>query len=168
MAKPCTKCGKSEPEVTFRMRRRPDGKGWIRRPWCRKCESKARTEYRRQWPERQREVARRYKRTHIKKIRRGQARRCWRKIGLDVDFVEHYMEIHKKCEICGASETERRALSVDHCHKTNMFRGILCDSCNRGLGYFKDNTKLLLKAADYLGKFNENGTVKNWPDARSN
>lgn len=57
------------------------------------------------------------------------------------------------CQICGKTPTTR-SLSVDHCHKTNRFRGFLCSNCNLGLGYFKDNPELLEKAKDYLEEFN--------------
>lgn len=36
-----------------------------------------------------------------------------------------------KCQICDQSD---EALCVDHCHRTNKLRGILCRRCNRGLG----------------------------------
>ena len=39
---------------------------------------------------------------------------------------------------------------VDHCHSTNKVRGILCNECNRGLGYFHDNQQTLTKAIKYL------------------
>lgn len=29
-------------------------------------------------------------------------------------------------------------------------RGIICNECNRGLGYFKDNPKVLINTAKYL------------------
>lgn len=45
-------------------------------------------------------------------------------------------------------------LSVDHCHKTGVNRGLLCSSCNIGLGYFKDSPETLRSAADYLDKYN--------------
>ena len=56
------------------------------------------------------------------------------------------------CSICGqAPENGRiKRLSIDHCHATGKIRGLLCISCNNGLGRFKDDPKLLIKAAQYL------------------
>jgi len=58
-----------------------------------------------------------------------------------------------KCAICGITREEcntKRALPVDHDHETGEVRGILCDSCNRGIGLLKENPELLRKAAAYL------------------
>jgi beta-N-acetylglucosaminidase len=56
-----------------------------------------------------------------------------------------------KCKICKKHYSEFTiALAVDHCHNTGKIRGLLCDSCNRGLGYFKDSRDLLLEASNYL------------------
>lgn len=41
---------------------------------------------------------------------------------------------------------------VDHCHTTGKVRGILCSSCNTGLGLFRDNTVNLQKAIEYLNE----------------
>ena len=39
---------------------------------------------------------------------------------------------------------------LDHNHGTGEFRGFLCDSCNTGLGKFKDDPELLNRAINYL------------------
>ena len=60
-----------------------------------------------------------------------------------------------KCAICGMKATGSKRtehLFVDHCHTTGTIRGLLCNNCNFGLGHFKDNPELLIKAADYLTK----------------
>jgi hypothetical protein len=50
------------------------------------------------------------------------------------------------CEICG---TVGRVV-FDHCHTSGKFRGWICTSCNRALGYFKDSPNVLLVAVAYL------------------
>lgn len=55
------------------------------------------------------------------------------------------------CAICGNPPKSKR-LDLDHCHTTSVIRGLLCNNCNRGLGHFKDNEELLMKAVSYLEK----------------
>ena len=69
--------------------------------------------------------------------------------------AEEFKSIFEKqegcCAICGRHQLEfKKALAVDHCHKTGKIRGLLCTNCNQGLGHFMDNSELLLKAAEYL------------------
>ncbi len=52
-----------------------------------------------------------------------------------------------KCRIC---DRNNRPLCVDHCHKHQHLRGLLCGPCNSGLGFFEDSPELLLRAALYL------------------
>lgn len=54
-----------------------------------------------------------------------------------------------KCAVCGQTD-EWFNLAVDHCHGTNVVRGLLCSQCNRGIGLFKDKPELLEAAATYL------------------
>lgn len=56
-----------------------------------------------------------------------------------------------KCAICGIEEClTGNALAVDHCHKTEKVRGLLCQQCNIGLGNFGHNPDTLIEAATYL------------------
>lgn len=55
-----------------------------------------------------------------------------------------------KCNICKEALDMDRATHVDHCHKTGRVRGILCRTCNLGLGHFKDRAELLLSAWEHL------------------
>jgi hypothetical protein len=41
---------------------------------------------------------------------------------------------------------------VDHNHKTNEVRGLLCQNCNTGIGKLGDDIKGLLRAATYLAE----------------
>lgn len=54
------------------------------------------------------------------------------------------------CLICGAPPSENKRLHVDHCHKSKKVRGLLCNFCNGGLGFFKDKIRSLRKAIAYL------------------
>ena len=63
------------------------------------------------------------------------------------------------CQICGKKED----LVVDHNHKTNVVRGILCNHCNRGIGHFLDNESLLKLAIKYLIRTKKFG-INYWKD----
>lgn len=60
--------------------------------------------------------------------------------------------ICKKFEVIKTKEGRAKSLAVDHCHSTGKVRGLLCQFCNQGLGFFKDNIFLLEDAINYLIK----------------
>lgn len=55
-----------------------------------------------------------------------------------------------KCAICQNPPKSNQSLAMDHNHKTNEFRGLLCKECNRALGLFGDNIDRLTNAVIYL------------------
>lgn len=60
-----------------------------------------------------------------------------------------------KCEICERHETIKlrgkvKNLAVDHDHKSGKVRGLLCSACNRAIGYFGEDIKVLESALIYL------------------
>lgn len=52
------------------------------------------------------------------------------------------------CECCGCKP--EKSLVLDHDHKTNEFRGWLCQSCNIGIGRLGDDEAGLENAIRYL------------------
>lgn len=75
-----------------------------------------------------------------------------KKYGKTVDEILYLKELQEsKCKICGKIDD----LVVDHDHRTNKFRGLICNLCNSGLGMFKDSISSLAKAIEYLEKFNK-------------
>lgn len=91
-----------------------------------------------------------YRRSHCKTCRNRtkQLRKYNIKIG---DYKEMYNKQGGKCYICNVYHIK---LVIDHNHTTNRIRALLCDSCNKGLGFFKDNSSTLLAASEYLQFYN--------------
>lgn len=66
-------------------------------------------------------------------------------------------EFRKKithCPICGISLKELqnhkvKKFVIDHDHETGLFRGLICSTCNRALGWYEKNTDNIMK---YLNK----------------
>ncbi len=81
-------------------------------------------------------------------------RRHWKRWGINITFGKYndLLKIQEgKCKICGIHQTElKQRLGVDHDHITGKIRGLLCSKCNMGLGYFKDDPKILKEAIEYL------------------
>ncbi len=79
-----------------------------------------------------------------------------RKFGLTPeDYNKMLLKQNGVCAICGNKETIKRNgkiqdLAVDHCHETGENRGLLCQSCNLGIGKLKHDLFILEKAMEYL------------------
>lgn len=59
-----------------------------------------------------------------------------------------------KCAICRARKpgTSSSEWCVDHDHVTDQVRGLLCGTCNSGIGFLKDDPEVIAAAAQYVRK----------------
>lgn len=75
------------------------------------------------------------------------------------EFISMFETQQYRCAICGVQKMTHgiNGLVIDHDHATGKIRGLLCSSCNTGLGLFKDG-QLFEAASLYLGKI-EKGSV---------
>lgn len=72
-----------------------------------------------------------------------------RRYGITEEQYKRLLEIQNNaCAIC--QKTSKRRFCVDHCHKTNRVRGLLCYLCNIMLGRLDDNPRVFEKVIRYL------------------
>jgi len=72
-----------------------------------------------------------------------------------IGFEEYDAMLAKQnglCAICGKEPSLKRRLAIDHCHKTNVVRGLLCLKCNKGIGLLNDDTTTMSKAIEYINR----------------
>lgn len=83
-------------------------------------------------------------------------RHLWKNFGMLLEEYEQLLAAQNgRCAICRRAEDkkwiqDRTGFVVDHDHKTGKNRGILCHSCNVGLGLYGDDPVALRAAADYI------------------
>jgi hypothetical protein len=131
--KRCTKCGEEKPLSGF-YSNRSKSSGWESQ--CRSCQIAGK--------------AKRYREDDDFRLRRliYWRARNGRSYSLTTDeYKEMVIRQGGRCAICGSSDT---ALCIDHCHSEGSVRGLLCNSCNLGLGFFKDDPSRLGKAIRYI------------------
>lgn len=137
MDKVCNKCGETKALELFPLSKR--GKNG-RQAYCRTCDNTI-------------------SRDHYEKNKEKMKRDMWSydlKRLYDLSVEDYNLLLKKQfncCRICGDQPSYR--LCVDHDHRTNKVRGLLCKTCNLGLGKFKDDPLLLRLAAIYLENSNE-------------
>jgi len=137
----CNVCLEEKPEEDFP--KHSQHKDGYRQP-CKVCHRKKRKERRK--PATQE--------THI----RLKKNRFKRRYNLSLEEFELLKQSQdNKCAICGNDfiniESYKNKPQLDHNHETNEIRGILCLTCNSGIGFFNDSIELLIKAKEYLEKY---------------
>lgn len=165
----CSKCRRWLP-VEFFYESEKYSSGRI--PSCKSCEeirrkkrnaSEEGKKWHREWAKSYRKTpgGKKYLAIHdVKKHLRG-------KYGMSLDEYEQMLHSQNGvCAICGQPPKEQnttkksgityvlRRLVVDHDHETDSVRGLLCRSCNSGIGLFGDSIGFMKKAIEYLESFN--------------
>jgi hypothetical protein len=57
-----------------------------------------------------------------------------------------------RCAVCRTDKPGGRGETwhIDHCHETNVVRGLLCHHCNLGIGYLRDSPQIMRAAIKYV------------------
>lgn len=95
-----------------------------------------------------------YRAANLQKVRERE--RVWKiqsKYGVTQEMWQAQFDKHGgRCAGCmkpfGTARVDKPC--VDHNHETGVFRGLLCHSCNRGLGLLKDSITTLQTLILYL------------------
>jgi Recombination endonuclease VII len=66
------------------------------------------------------------------------------------EFDIMLVDQNNMCKICNTEFKSTKDTHIDHCHDTNIVRGLLCNNCNLALGQFNDNTDNMDNAIRYL------------------
>lgn len=127
---------------------------------CKECQRERNNAYQRQYnksPERRKYCRERMRELRAENYREFQDRSIKHRYGVSLEYCERIFEAQDgRCAICDQpiprldSAKDRKFVCIDHDHKSNKVRGILCSKCNSGLGFFGDDQVLLPKIIDYL------------------
>lgn len=150
--KNCTKCKINKDSNQFSPNKRcKDGLA----SWCKLCAQEAVDRYKEKNVDK---IKSRWKVDYETNKDKFLNRRLRTNYGLTLDEYRTMSEKqNNKCAVCNKVETsidirsgKIKLLSVDHCHKTNKIRGLLCNNCNKAEGLLKGNPAIIRKLADYI------------------
>lgn len=148
--KPCSTCKEIKDDAQFRYNKCVSCHNEYRRKHYQPDPNK-RTEYHAKYRRDNKEKIEKYRKENLERARRHRLRQY---SGMTLELYEELLEAQEgTCALCPAKyrhPNNVHKLCVDHNHETGAVRGLLCSACNSGLGYFKDDTELLLKAITYL------------------
>jgi len=125
LSKVCGTCGKEHDLDNFpNDKRYPDGKSYRCKP-CHSAYNKA------------------YKQKKAEELKEYRLKQRYNLTQTEYDQLK---ESTPHCPICGSEEP----LVIDHDHSTGKVRGLICQPCNKALGFFRDNTQSMKNAIKYL------------------
>ena len=91
-----------------------------------------------------------------KKVKYNRDKYLKKKYGISIKQYNYMLKKQGyKCAICGKPQKdEKRNFAIDHCHKTGIIRGILCNFCNsRLLKHLGDDIPRAKGLVRYLQKW---------------
>lgn len=91
---------------------------------------------------------------------KAEDRRLKKAYGVDLSYRNKLEKDQKnKCWVCGRPP-KRLKLALDHNHKTNVVRGLLCMTCNRKIIGLIEKYKIPVKRiVEYFQKFDPSNIV---------
>jgi len=97
---------------------------------------------------------------HKESMKLAVRRHQLKKYGLTIEDYERIFKTQNGvCAICG-NPPKKRALAVDHHHKTLIVRGLLCWTCNRTIMGAIDRLKINpMKIVEYMERSHGTGSV---------
>ena len=170
ITKECSVCERTLPLSDFYTRKRASGER-VSRAQCKICSIKSVAMWGKKNPEKKNAKDKKYAKKHRGKVdlaiakwrkanpekmqlykHNGYKTHLMQKFGITIeDYDSMYIEQGGCCGICGTHQSElNKKLCVDHCHETDVVRGLLCCRCNTSIGKFEDNVNLLQNAINYL------------------
>jgi hypothetical protein len=81
---------------------------------------------------------------HKESLGKSEAMKIAKTMGLDTKAPKG-----TECELC----KKTKGIVFDHCHQNKLFRGWLCDPCNRSIGVLGDSSESIVRVFNYLNKF---------------
>lgn len=147
--KACSACRVVKPLNEFhRLIRARDG----RQGYCKECAAAAIAYWRRRNPEMARAADRRANEKRGASVREYMLLTTY---GITLADYDHLLDMQGGvCAICAGPPQQAGNYHVDHDHDSGFVRGLLCMSCNRGIGYLRDDPALIQRALEYLNDAN--------------
>ncbi len=109
-------------------------------------------DYSQQNPEKRKKYSKTWKERHPEKRKIYTRNSRIRAYGIEPEIYYKMLDQQgNRCAICKSKST-KRAMNIDHDHKTGKVRGLLCDSCNLSLGHL-ERESFVEKSMQYLSKY---------------
>lgn len=133
--KHCSRCGRFKHKEDFHKSSPRNLLGTS--PACKTCTNS----YQSSWVKANKDRV--YEKQRLNKIRRAYGER-----GLELDEAR---QNGAGCEVCGSTVN----VHIDHCHTSNLIRGLLCHGCNTALGLLGEDDERILSLLEYMLRHHE-------------